>query len=104
MSIISCQRAVTQRLEKQIFDGIKNLNDGELGSHACSLNAAHVSRKPTTNTPTHAVNLRAITSTQRQKLPNHSIRAVSTWSLERSVALVGYAMSAQLLANLSQLM
>ena len=45
---------------KRIFDGINNLKDGELESHAYSHNAAHESHKPTTNTPKHGADSRSV--------------------------------------------
>ena len=93
---------------KHVFDSTKHFMNGEFGSHECSYSATHESHKQTTNTPEHGADwgqfrrMRernfghhlAITSTPRQKIPNHSTLAVSTSTLERSVALVGYAMFA----------
>ena len=53
----ACWRAVTLHLENVSLMAPTICMKRELGSHACSHNAAHESHKPTTNTPKHGADV-----------------------------------------------
>ena len=96
---------------KHVLDGINEMYECELGSHACSHNPAHESPMLATNTPKHGggfeisfteylkeISLISFPSHRRRdrKSPNHTTWAVSTSSLEWPFTLVGYAVLATL--------
>ena len=103
----SCWRAVTL-IWKTSLTAFNHLYERESGRHVCSHSAGHESHKLTTNTPDHGADLRSVSQKTRKRFrsslchhidaetekSNHSTWADPTSSLERSVALVGYAMFA----------